>query len=158
MTGQENLLVVELKGRKVVFPEGAAFCLACGAKPAGTRHVFFAGMLDFDAPDPMQAEAKNAKVDFDAPLCVAHLKKATLYTFGAIGLMLLTLGVISSGVILGLKNWLTVILGLLVGIPACVLWWMKDKGGLECSAGSGREVGFGLWYPGGAPEPPSRGR
>src|SRR2546427_70142 len=147
----DHLLTIQLIAGKVVFPDGSSHCLACGAKSSGTRHVVFTGVLDLDAPDPIQAPPKNANVEFNAPLCQKHLRTALLMKFGAIGLLLLTIGILAGGAALGLKSWLLGILVVPSAIFALVLWYFKDKGGLACSAGTGRKDGVGLWYFDGGP-------
>src|SRR5947209_17010732 len=97
-------LVLGLDGATLVFPEGKACCLVCGAPPSGTRRVWFEdlGSTGSGAGEPGSRghalgagiSAIRGRVQFEAPLCRVHRRAATLLSVKATVLFLLSIAVL----------------------------------------------------------------
>ncbi|MBI3858583.1 MAG: hypothetical protein HY293_23095, partial [Planctomycetes bacterium] len=141
--------------RALRFPDDRAFCLVCGAPPAGARRVWFE---DVPAGNPgsdlahlgSQGHALGKgiaairdRVQFDAPLCGAPLRRASRTGWAALGLMLLAVGVLVAAILMlkqfkvpkkqaGWVDWLPFIPALVPAVFGGLLWKRKDRGGLPC--------------------------
>ena len=143
-------LRLRLKGTQVVFPDGKAICLVCGAPPSGVRRVWF------ENPDPTPSLTKAdglvkgisaiaGRLSFDAPLCKPHHRRAWSYAFKAVGLGLLGVALLIGGIALlpapsgrggkdDWKLWLAFLPALVPWGFAYFAWQKKDRGGLDCEA------------------------
>ena len=136
-----------LDGRRLVFPDGKAVCLACGAEPVGTRRVWFEEVrgagVDRSSNLLAGVQAIAGRITFDAPLCRAHRSRARWLSLGTGLCALAFIGMIVLGVTLVgptsgrkpkgfLKEWGPILLGLIPAIPGYFLWRKKDRGGLDC--------------------------
>jgi hypothetical protein len=166
-----------LKGRELVFPDGKAFCLVCGAAPAGTRRVWFEDMgsaglaASGEIGSTRHALGTGARViasriEFQAPLCGPHKTRAIRTGLGAIACMLLGVGVLVLGnVVLSrfkilrkyedFSRWIPFIPALVPAGFGYVFWRRKDRGGLPCEARRDEED-LVLTYPDRAPEARAR--
>lgn len=159
---------VGLDGTRLIFPDGRAVCLACGAEPAGTRRVWFedvpagAGFTQLGTAKAAVAGLKN-RIAFDAPLCAAHRSRARWRSLGTFLCFLGMLGVVAlmvyleskagrKGLSSGVKYGLYA-LALIPGLPMYFLWQSKDRGGLTCSV-SREDDGLRLTFP----DPPAPAR
>ncbi|HEX7901218.1 MAG TPA: hypothetical protein VF950_25900 [Planctomycetota bacterium] len=139
-------LRLELQGRRLVFPDGKAVCLACGAEPVGTRQVWFEDMsgvgLDRTSQMMGSVQALAGRITFDAPLCRAHRSKARMLSLGTALCGLAFIGMIALGMwIVGptsarkpktfWQQW-PLALSLIPALPGYFLWQKKDRGGLRC--------------------------
>jgi hypothetical protein len=167
-------VVLGLNKRTIVFPDGRPYCLICGAPATGSRQVWFE---DIGSAGPAHGipgdkgygldvgvQAIRSRLTFDAPLCRVHRRQALFLSLKAVGLFLLSVGILVAGgmVIDRLKlprnlSWVgqyaPFVPALPVAIVAGVLWKRKDRGGLTCKASSdqGRLV---LEYESPLPRPP----
>lgn len=147
-------LPLGLDGTTLVFPDGAARCLACGGAPAGTKRVYFedtdgiglAGKLD----------ALSNRLEFDAPLCERHLKHARSlpWKVAIYGVLALVVGVAALVYLLESRlyersaaAWLLAAPGAFLVVVAYVGWSHKDRGGLRCEAERTADGGVRLSWP-----------
>lgn len=169
-------LRVGLEGKRLVFPDGKAACLACGGEPAGVRRVWFeevAGALpgtgDLARFNNLAAGARAIaeRITFDAPLCRAHRAKARWLSVGCALCALAVVGMIALGIwLVGspsgrrketfLQKWGPILLGLLPAIPGYFLWQRKDRGGLTCEVRREGASGLVLCWPDSADGPGQR--
>jgi hypothetical protein len=147
-----------LDGRELQFPDGRPFCLVCGDTPSGTRRVWFedTGAASAGLPGHIGsadhalgtgARAIANRIDFHAPLCSRHRRRAVVIGLAALGCMLLAVGVIilDHYLIDYLKGLLKIrrryddIVGWMAFLPSLIpagfgvyFWRKKDRGGLTC--------------------------
>ena len=138
---------LELSGKKVVFPETKPFCLVCGAKPVGTKQVWFEDHVDTVTESGAGklgagAGAIAERITFEAPLCGVHRKQARLLSLKTAGFSVLAMILAGGGATLGVtQKWpepvifgLAIVLGGWPGVMAGIYWVQKDRGGLTCKA------------------------
>lgn len=160
-------LRVSLQGKKLVFPDGKAACLACGAEPAGVRRVWFeqvhgghvgTGDLARGGNLLAGAQAIAARITFDAPLCRAHRARARWLSAGTGLCALAFIGMIALGIwLVGptkgrkpksfLAEWGPFLMGLIPALPGYFLWRKKDRGGLSCDVHRDGPTGLVLRFP-----------
>lgn len=174
MASPDRELRLGLSGRKVVFPEGAPFCLVCGKRPFGLRTQAFrdaefaerrtevANTL-LRRVHPLLAWANRARLvtfKIEAPVCFRHYWKGRMLD---VAVLVLFVAALSALVWLGSKGRLpsapgemgSLLKGALVAlvlVPGFLLW-RKGRGQtiLPCEARREASDRVVLLYPDSAP-------
>ena len=176
MASSDRELRLGLSGRKLLFPEGAPFCLVCGRRPFGVRVQAFkdvdyaerrtetANML-LRRLHPILAWANRArliKFKIEAPVCFRHYWRGRGLDFAVVVLFLLAL---TGMTWLGFKGKLpsesdlmgSLLKGLLVTIIAVpgFFIWRRSRGAiiLPCQARRESPESVVLVYDSEAPHP-----
>ena len=165
-----------LDGRRVVFPEGRAFCLACGRRPLAARTVGFtdveyaeretAGMnslLNFVHPALGWANRERmVSFKIDAPVCVVHFLRGRLLD---LALILLFAAALVALLVLAFKGVLprkegeigAALKAGLVALPILSAWFAyrfrSKRAILPCVGKREARDRFVLVYEGEAPNP-----
>lgn len=165
-----------LEDRRLVFPNGAPYCLVCGRRPAGTRTLAFKDVdyanrqteganLLLQRVHPLLAWANRARLvtfKIEAPLCLRHRWRGRGLEIGVIAFFILATAAL---VWLGLKGRLpsgpsetgSLLKGLLIAIvlvPGYLLWKKGRKAPvLPCEVRRESPSSIVLTYPDGAPGP-----
>jgi len=124
---------LRLEGGSLVFPDGVARCLACGAAPVGHQRAVF------ETPDT----SKDPAVALDAPLCATHLAHARRLLWKTVFHGLLSVAcwaaswLLISRYRLDQKSeicWLLPLPGIAFFCVAVMKWASWQRAGLTCAA------------------------
>jgi hypothetical protein len=166
MNVEDRQLRLILRHKLLEFPQAQPFCLVCGAKPAGARRVYFEETRQpaFGKVGGIRSgiDAIDNRIEFDAPLCPAHLARARMLAVLAPILGVSAIGLIIVGFWLGqllpLPEWLRSYFPFLIAGPDLIamyiFWRRKDRGGIPCSIERLEESEVLLTYSRNAPRGP----
>jgi hypothetical protein len=143
-------LRLPIRGKDLVFPDGKAYCLVCGAPPSSARTVWFESPRADGGPPGSKGRALAigvaaiaGRITFKAPLCGPYRWKAFRTGLLAAVFMLAAVGVIVLGSFWGadgvpprkrlrqqVVGSVSVGLSLIPGAFGYVFWRRKDRGGI----------------------------